>query len=112
MNVRALAGVSLMCAVVSGTVGAQDKPSPTILECIGTLSGKGIDAPANALIPDTTTGESGTYTIDGHSLIISGYGSGIADTHIDLCESTSTMYVYSNDCTANRNAYIRDWLVQ
>jgi hypothetical protein len=108
MNVRAFATGACLAALMANA-HAQDKRSQTILECIGTLSGKGIDAPADELFPRSTTGESGAYTIDGKSLIISGGGS-TPDARLDLCKSASTMYVYSNDCTANRNAYIRDWL--
>jgi len=108
-----ITGIAIALATLGAvhSATAQDQPTKpvTILECVGNLTGQGINAPADATIPSPSSGETNTYTIDGNSLIVSG-GSGFADARLDLCKSTSTTYVYSNDCTANRHAYITDWL--
>lgn len=106
-------GVAIALATlgVVHSATAQDQPTKpaTILECVGNTSAQGINAPKDEVIPSPSSGGTNTYTIDGNSLIVSG-GGGIADARLVLCKSTSTTYVYSNDCAANRRAYITDWL--
>ncbi|WP_434109229.1 hypothetical protein [Paraburkholderia caffeinilytica] len=110
INGAAIALASLGVAAHSAVAQDQQPTKPvTTLECLGNLSGQGINAPDDVAIPAPSSGETNTYTIDGNSLIASGGGT-FADTRLDLCKSTSTTYVYSNDCTANRHAYITDWL--
>ncbi len=103
--------IALAMLVAGHSAAAQDQPpnTPTILECIGDISGKGINAPADVLMPDLSSGDGNTYTVNGNLLTVNG-GSGFPDVRLQLCQSSDTAYVYQNDCTANRQTYVADWL--
>jgi hypothetical protein len=51
----------------------------------------------------------GTYTVEGNEVVASGEGN-FADERYTLCRASSTNYVFSTDCTAQRFQYIADWL--
>lgn len=84
-------------------------PQQTVLQCVGDLWGEGINAPKDAVIPSRSHGVSGTFTIQGNELIQSGGGQ-VSDGHYTMCSTTPTTYVFSTDCTVQRDQYVHDWL--
>ncbi|MBB5546350.1 hypothetical protein A8H39_20620 [Paraburkholderia fungorum] len=106
-NARRLPAAILLA--VACHMANAEAPQKTILQCDGEQWGQGIDAPKDAVIPSRDPHVVGTYTIHGDTLIESGDGV-VADGRYALCSATSTTYVFSSDCKAQRNRYITDWL--
>lgn len=106
-NARRLPAAILLAAACH--VANAAAPQQTILQCTGVQWGQGIAAPKDVAIPSRSTNVVGTYTIQGDTLIESG-GGAIADSRYALCSATSTTYVFSSDCKAQRTRYIADWL--
>lgn len=102
--------IALLLAAAFNAAGAETPPQG-ILQCTGSQSAEGFNAPKDAAIPATgaSTTVSGTYTINGNVLIESGGGT-LSDEHYTLCSTTSTNYVYSTDCAVQPRQYVSDWL--
>jgi hypothetical protein len=99
--------IALLIPAAFNLAGAETPPQG-ILQCTGSQSAKGFNAPKDAVIP-TTGNVSGTYTLNGNVLIESG-GGGLHDHRYSLCSTTSTNYIYSTDCKVQPSQYFSDWL--
>lgn len=105
---RAISASVTMLLFTACFRAAAETPPSAILQCVGSMTSEGINAPKDVLL-DKPSDVVGTYTLQGNVLIESGGGT-YADEHYGLCSTTSTTYVYSTDCSVGRMRYITDWL--
>ncbi|MFL9988651.1 hypothetical protein [Paraburkholderia sediminicola] len=108
MKKRAISASVAMLLVSACFRAGAETPPQAILQCAGEMTSDGINNPKDVALPSPSD-VVGTYTLQGSVLIESG-GRASADIRYDLCSSTSTTYVYSNDCSVSRGRYISDWL--
>ncbi|MFX1803097.1 hypothetical protein PWR66_05475 [Paraburkholderia sp. A1RO-5] len=106
-NARHLSAAISLSVACHAAVAEPAKP--IILKCSGVLWGEGIDAPKDEEIPGHEPNLESIYTMDGSTLTESGGGIS-ADTHYALCSSTNTNYLFSTDCSVQRQQYVMNWL--
>ncbi|AIO71618.1 hypothetical protein QZM46_08370 [Burkholderia vietnamiensis] len=100
--------VVLVGLTISAAACAQTGHPSQLLECSGSMSWEGHNAPKDAVIP--AAGQAtGRFTLSGTTLEPSSAGDYPA-RKLTLCSSTVERYVFSSDCTANPRTYISDWL--
>jgi hypothetical protein len=110
MNKGAVRRTIVLMLALACNVAEAGAPPQIILQCSsGYQSTGGINAPEDAAVPSQATRVKGTYTVEGNEVVASGEGN-FADERYTLCRASSTNYVFSTDCTAQRFQYIADWL--
>jgi hypothetical protein len=90
--------------VAFGQIDQQDR----LLDCTGTMTWEGHNAPKDAVIPAASRATA-RFTMSGSTLEPSSIGDYPA-RKLALCSSTSGSYVFSSDCATNPRTYITDWL--
>ncbi|MCP3713000.1 hypothetical protein M3I54_39965 [Paraburkholderia sp. CNPSo 3274] len=89
-----------------------DAPPSAILQCIGDHEALGFATPPGESLGDFREKRSvaQTFAIDGDLLTVESHDAGYVDGRYKLCSTTNLRYVFSNNCKANRDEYVKDWM--